>query len=283
VRLVAEKTGIDGEIFKAAINEIADLVTADMLTNFQRLTKFNLQAGHPDFDAAQWLEDRLVDRRHGLIAHVENMDSVFQSLAKTLKTVAETISEQDSANGNSVENGAVVAINEWVTEVKDYDLDPAIGGGHTLTNKKNYDNPDHNKGDRDPYTGYKIGPDGKAITNENGEVVTAVPKPEDVSVPGLVDEYGNVIDDANSDAAARPLHDEDNQINEDYVFLSDPTLVTDIDPEDRTRDGEPSGGQGSNGSGEVQNTENVTSYGNSPPEDDDHKTSGGGRGIGKPE
>ena len=30
MRLVAEKTGIDGEIFKAAINEIADLVTADL-------------------------------------------------------------------------------------------------------------------------------------------------------------------------------------------------------------------------------------------------------------
>src|SRR5215218_4130166 len=182
---MAGSTGIDRAALERAATELEGLITDATVTNFENLKGFILEAGRDGFDAAQWLEHVVIDRRHGMIEHVRNLKFVFDGLAKTLRHISETNGKQDTAAANGM---AITALNGWISQSKAHAIPPAAPAGSGR--KANY-----NSGDTaNPEGAFALYDIDAADRNPNGPVKITVPLPGDSRLPPgahtWVDEYG---------------------------------------------------------------------------------------------
>jgi hypothetical protein len=93
----------NSQMYKAA-RELRGLVSDETLAAFDGLDTDKPEGGLPTFDAAKWLDDAVLDRRHGLIHHVHVLRDTFEGLATALEDVAGGITETDTAGGESVQS-----------------------------------------------------------------------------------------------------------------------------------------------------------------------------------
>ena len=226
---MSTSTGIDKAALEKAATDLEGLVPDETMKEFEKLKDIQLEAGDPAFDAAQWLEHVLIDRRHGMIEHVKNLQFVFGNLATTLRSISSIVGEKDEDGAKALDGQATEKINEWITQSLNHELPPAAPTGSGR--KSDYNSKD--KGN--PEGAFALFDIDGADKKPKEPVVINVPLPSDKgklpSADKLLDEYGSIIGEANKGDGP--------DINEDFVFLSEKVTNTSTDPEDDVPNGAP--------------------------------------------
>ena len=120
------------------MRELRGLVSDETLAPFEGLDTDKPEGGLPTFDAAKWLDDAVLDRRHELIHHVHVLRDTFDGLATALEEVAASVTETDTAGGESVmrtNSGQLRTTPDTLQDVRP----EAVSG----VNSKPHDMPDH--------------------------------------------------------------------------------------------------------------------------------------------
>lgn len=164
------------------VTRLHGLITADMMADFNRLNTFVLQAGPEGFDAAQWLEDVVSDRRAGLIAHATLLQATFGSLADAIGDAAKAIA---GADGDAA--AGLDAIRAWLASSDPTLLPPVVhayGSGRT-----SYDSGDTGG---DPQLLYGVTAGGDHVVKDGG-VAIDLPKKAGASAPDLYQDIFNEL------------------------------------------------------------------------------------------
>jgi hypothetical protein len=216
---VANESGIDNGAMKRAVQTLRELVPDDLLGQFEKLNEHELNAGPDSFDAARWLEELLVDRRHGMIEGAKFVKVVVDGLADALEKVMNIFEQTDEEGALSIEDQRLTELNGWIDRALGADIPPAAPGNHYLFGRTDYNSGD--TGELPSYLGWDIHPDGYG-GDPDGVVHINTDRREQLPVPSLLDDYRNIIDEAN------PLPGKD--IDEDFIFSDGPQIVDRDDP-----------------------------------------------------
>jgi hypothetical protein len=207
---------MDPAIITKAVTDLKNIVNPDMLTRFKKLADIEHYAGEVDFMAAQWLEDVVIDRCHGLYEHVKVLQKVFDGLATALDKIKTSISGKDFDAANSL---AITEINNWISGATSLTIPPALGKDHYLLNHPNGYTTTDTAGNV-VYNLYDIDAHGYALTDGGNIVIDTNDHEDNLAVTGLWDEfYGPLITDINDDP------DGVDDIGEDYVMMPEKVNV----------------------------------------------------------
>ena len=166
---------------------LRNLVTDATITKYEGLKSLKLEAGPPGMDAAVWLEDLVLDRRAGLVAHMKHLRLVFTGLASAVEDAAAALTGEDKDGA-----GAIDAINSWIDKVNDATIPSS-------TSKKTYNSDD---GGGNPQLLWETGADGSHI----GDSITIHMPKDGAGLPYQhgFDEYKDILVKAGGKASDAP-------------------------------------------------------------------------------
>ncbi|RSN39928.1 hypothetical protein DMC64_37045 [Amycolatopsis sp. WAC 04197] len=91
-------TNFDAEAIKASAGKLGTIM--DDMSAFQALKEHWPNAGK--FETAVWLEQIVDDRRNGIVAHGEHLQTVLNDLRATLTSIADGFESTDDENAKAI-------------------------------------------------------------------------------------------------------------------------------------------------------------------------------------
>lgn len=140
------------------------------------------------FDAAQWIEDRVLDRTLGIYQHALDMQFACRELSVRLSNIVKAFqsADRDGAGKLTAKGEAAIVgeVNAWITGVKGHVIPPAKGAQVGADN--DYDSDDDAPSDH--HLRYGLDNTGAAVVTD-GKIPITMPKPGSVvNLPSNVDE-----------------------------------------------------------------------------------------------
>jgi hypothetical protein len=222
---MADSTGIDRTTIDKAVTDLKALIPDSMITDFDAVDKLLYEAGPAGMDAATWLEDVVMDRRHGMLEHTKQLKFIFNGLGDALTAVANTLQNQDTTSAGNLESGALTSLNNWVTSVQNYKLPPAIPADHHINGKTTYETGDTATPESN-YTSFDIGRDGYHVVDKDGNLVlNLAADPKHLPAGQFETDYQTIISEVNKKDGATQ------DISEDFIFVDGHPVLKPGDPE----------------------------------------------------